>query len=153
MTNIPDRGMVRVSLADLRPAEHTTRSFATRDHDVIREWAARHGAEPATGEATESGPATVQVKDGGAGIRFNFPAAHRFRSISWEEWFAHFDRHRLVFVFDEDVADRAFELWQRRGSRHGHDLDDWLEAERLVRSSGNPGSSRYRLGRCEVSSG
>ena len=39
--------------------------LASRDHDVVRRWAARHNAEPATGEATASGPATIHVTDGG----------------------------------------------------------------------------------------
>jgi hypothetical protein len=42
------------------------RAIATRDRDVIRQWAARHHAEPGTGEATASGPATVHVQDGGS---------------------------------------------------------------------------------------
>jgi hypothetical protein len=33
----------------------------------------------------------------------------------------------------EVVARRAFELFQARGEVHGHDIDDWLEAERLIR--------------------
>src|SRR3954468_19403618 len=49
------------------------RIAATTDHDEIRRWAARHGAEPSTGQATTSGPETLDVNDGGAGIRFNFP--------------------------------------------------------------------------------
>lgn len=75
---------------------------STRDHEVIRRWAARHGAEPATGEATDSGPATVNVNDGGAGVRFNFPGAATFRPISWDEWLANFDRHLCVFVYETD---------------------------------------------------
>ena len=31
------------------------------------------------------------------------------------------------------VARKAFELFERRGGDHGHDVDDWLEAERLVK--------------------
>src|SRR5688572_29717492 len=58
--------------------------LATDDRELIREWAAKRDAHPATGEATPSGPATVDVQDGGAGIRFNFPAAAVFRAISWE---------------------------------------------------------------------
>src|SRR6185503_17515830 len=73
---------------------------ATRDHDVIRRWAAERRAEPATGEATGSGPATADVHDGGAGIRFNFPGFGRLRPITWEEWFDNFERHQLTFVFD-----------------------------------------------------
>jgi hypothetical protein len=77
--------------------------MATEDHELIREWAARHHAEPATGEATQSGPATVDVQDGGAGIRFNFPAAAPFRPITWDEWFQNFTQHDLMFVYDGDV--------------------------------------------------
>ena len=57
---------------------------ATDDPELIRRWALRHRAEPATGEATASGPAMVDVHDGDAGIRFNFPAAAKFRSITWD---------------------------------------------------------------------
>jgi hypothetical protein len=77
---------------------------ATEDHELIREWAARHDAEPATGEATESGPATVDVQDGGAGIRFNFPAAARFRPISWDEWFRNFTQYDLMFVYENELS-------------------------------------------------
>jgi hypothetical protein len=78
-----------------------TRTVATRDHDLIRRWAASRQADPATGEATSSGPATVDVTDGGAGIRFNFPGVSRFRQISWQEWFDHFDLHELTFVYEQ----------------------------------------------------
>jgi hypothetical protein len=78
---------------------------ATRDHDLIRAWARQHSAEPATGERTSTGPATVEVNDGGARVRFNFPAAAAFRPITWEEWFAIFTRDDLVFVYEpEDAA-------------------------------------------------
>jgi hypothetical protein len=36
---------------------------------------------------------------------------------------------------DRDVARRAFEIFCERGCEHGHDLDDWLQAEREVRGS------------------
>jgi hypothetical protein len=77
----------------------------TRDHEVIRRWAERRRAEPATGEATRSGPATVAVSDGGAGVRFNFPGAALFRPIAWEEWLENFDRYGCAFVFDNDAPD------------------------------------------------
>ena len=32
----------------------------------------------------------------------------------------------------EAVARRAHELFQARGGMHGHDMDDWLEAERQL---------------------
>jgi len=76
---------------------------ATRDHDLIQQWAALRQAEPATGEETASGGgSSAQVNDGGAGIRFNFPAAGRFRPITWPEWFDNFEAHELVFVFERD---------------------------------------------------
>ena len=33
----------------------------------------------------------------------------------------------------EDIARVAYQLFERRGGEHGHDLEDWLEAERIVR--------------------
>jgi len=85
------------------PVGRSTQLVFTRDHDVIKRWAAERQANPATGEATGSGPATVSVKDGGAGVRFNFPAAGMFRPISWDEWFANFDLHGCAFVFENDA--------------------------------------------------
>lgn len=32
----------------------------------------------------------------------------------------------------EKIAVKAYELFQRRGQADGHDLEDWLEAERSV---------------------
>ncbi len=87
--------------------EHPGGVMATDDHDVIREWAARHSAEPATGEATSSGPATLDVQDGDAGIRFNFPGVSRFRPITWEEWFRNFTQHDLAFVYEDDVPGQS----------------------------------------------
>ena len=84
------------------PVDGSVQVVSTRDHEVIMRWAKKRQAEPATGEATSSGPATVSVKDGGAGIRFNFPGTGMFRPIVWDEWFENFDRHQLVFVYDND---------------------------------------------------
>lgn len=99
---IPDvEPLQRVDTATARDQPPGT-IVATDDHELIREWAARHSAEPATGEATASGPATTQVHDGGAGIRFNFPAVARFRPIAWDEWFENLHRHQLLFVYERD---------------------------------------------------
>lgn len=128
----------------LRPPSET-RARITSDHEVIRRWATRHSAEPATGEATVSGPATITVNDGGAGVRFNFPGAARFRPITWDEWFENFERHQLAFAFEEEVQDRAYEIWQARGGGHGHDRDDWFEAERQLGRFAAELGARYRL--------
>jgi hypothetical protein len=116
---------------------NNVRTRATRNHDEIRRWARAHGADPATGEASASGPATVQVTDGDAGVRFNFPGTAKYRPISWDEWFDHFERQHLVFVYDEEdtsiVARRAYARWQMRGGGDGRDWEDWFQAERELR--------------------
>jgi hypothetical protein len=98
---LPEQGQIPRVRADM-PLAPSTHVVFTRDHDVIRDWAAKRQAVPATGEATGSGPATVNVKDGGAGVRFNFPGAGSFRQIEWEEWFENFDHHECAFVYDND---------------------------------------------------
>lgn len=130
--------------ADQSVSRARLRALATKDHGVIRRWAERHHAEPATGEATASGPAAAHVTDGGAGIRFNFPGLARFRPIEWSEWFDNFDRHELTFVFEEEVADRAYEYWQARGGGDGRDREDWLQAEQDL-GSPKGAAARYRL--------
>lgn len=32
----------------------------------------------------------------------------------------------------EEISSRAYELYVERGREHGHDLEDWLQAEREV---------------------
>jgi hypothetical protein len=36
----------------------------------------------------------------------------------------------------EDIAQRAYELWLKRGGQHGSDQDDWLRAERELGGEG-----------------
>ncbi|MGE0451171.1 MAG: DUF2934 domain-containing protein [Vicinamibacterales bacterium] len=126
------------------------RTFTTSDPRAIRQWAERHNAGPATGEATSSGPRVRDVNDGGVGIRFNFPGFAPFRPISWEEWLDHFRTHELLLVYEEQderqVADRAQARWHARGEPEGDDWDDWFAAERdlLLTAEGQP-PLRYRL--------
>jgi DUF2934 family protein len=124
------------------------RIAATTDHDEIKAWAARHGAEPATGQATGSGAATVNVNDGGAGIRFNFPGFARLRPIPWDEWLDNFERHDLLFVYEDqdrdEVAARAYSVWQRHGGGDGRDRDDWFQAERELQRDGGGEASSVR---------
>lgn len=98
---LPEQGHVPRVRADMPLAPSSDVVF-TRDHEVIRDWAVKRQAVPATGEATASGPATVDVKDGGAGVRFNFPGSGLYRPIEWQEWFENFDHHECAFVFDND---------------------------------------------------
>ena len=100
---LPDQEPVRLVDTSDAGKQPPGSVLMTDNRELIREWAARRAAQPATGEATQSGPATVDVRDGGAGIRFNFPGAAPFRPISWEEWFDNFTRHDLMFVYEGDV--------------------------------------------------
>lgn len=36
----------------------------------------------------------------------------------------------------EEIAQRAYELWLKRGGQHGSDQDDWLLAERELSGEG-----------------
>ena len=38
-------------------------------------------------------------------------------------------------VIESDIARRAFELYCDRGCEDGHDVDDWLNAERELREA------------------
>jgi len=40
------------------------------------------------------------------------------------------DSHPRRDPITEAIARRAFELFLARGQQHGHDIDDWLQAER-----------------------
>jgi len=103
MTNerlVPGKSHIPVVTRENIPSRDAT-VLSTRDHQVIRDWAERNGAVPATGEATSSGAATtLKVQDQGTGLRFNFPGMSPFREISWVEWLDHFNRFDLTFVFD-----------------------------------------------------
>jgi hypothetical protein len=41
----------------------------------------------------------------------------------------HSERHEMKIPSRDDVARRAYELFQARGAEAGHDLEDWFEAE------------------------
>ena len=49
------------------------------------------------------------------------PYASAVRSASLPQACAH-----------SQIQDRAFAIFEKRGSKHGHDLQDWLRAERQV---------------------
>ena len=41
----------------------------------------------------------------------------------------------LVEDLEKKIERRAYELFEARGSEPGHELEDWLEAEREVRAA------------------
>lgn len=48
-------------------------------------------------------------------------------------------------IRNEEVAQRAYELYLARGAEHGSDLNDWLEAERQLLGNGAPRRRTQRL--------
>jgi hypothetical protein len=98
--------------------------ISTRDHELIRQWAEKRRAEPATGEQTASGPASLHVNDQGAGVRFNFPGMAKFRPISWDEWFENFDTHGCIFVCDNEARDGGTISSRYQIVKH----DDWKDS-------------------------
>lgn len=76
------------------------RTLITRDHDVIRRWAEKRGARPATMPGSEY--------DGHLGaLRLDFPGygGAVLRPVEWDEWFATFDARQLAFLYQEQSAD------------------------------------------------
>jgi hypothetical protein len=57
----------------------------------------------ATGEATSSGPATIDVKDGGTGVRFNFPGIQLFSADRLGRVVRKLRPTRSTFVYQEDA--------------------------------------------------
>jgi hypothetical protein len=76
--------------------ERAGRSLVTTDHEVIRRWAQKRRAVPATVSGTEHG--------GHLGVlRFDFPgySGDRLTEVSWDDWFEAFDKRRLNFIYQE----------------------------------------------------
>jgi outer membrane protein TolC len=44
-------------------------------------------------------------------------------------------KNRSGQATNRDIARRAYELYEKRGREHGHDLDDWLQAERELQDA------------------
>jgi hypothetical protein len=41
----------------------------------------------------------------------------------------HNETQKYEPAYNQEVRVRAYELFEQRGKEHGHDLDDWLQAE------------------------
>ena len=76
------------------------RALVTTSHDVIRDWAERREAVPASVPGSEH--------QGHRGVlRLDFPGygGSGLERISWDEWFAAFDARELNFLFQEQRTD------------------------------------------------
>lgn len=57
------------------------------------------------------------------------------KTITKEQQIKHTAKHRASkkenteLVSQEKIAQRAYQIWQERGCIHGHDCDDWDQAE------------------------
>ncbi|HEU4683539.1 MAG TPA: hypothetical protein VFS39_03450 [Nitrospira sp.] len=85
------------------PEDHEERngqSLATRNHDVIRQWAGARRAVPTVAGNTKS-------SDGAGVLRMDFPGygGKRLKKIDWDEWFDTFDKRNLVFLYQEHKRD------------------------------------------------
>jgi hypothetical protein len=45
------------------------------------------------------------------------------------------DEPTILIPIEKEIEQRAYELYERRGRTDGHDLDDWLQASNVNRSS------------------
>ena len=39
----------------------------------------------------------------------------------------------MLIPIEQQIQQRAYELYEQRGRTEGHDLDDWLQAEREIK--------------------
>jgi hypothetical protein len=45
------------------------------------------------------------------------------------------DKPTVLIPIEQQIQQRAYELYEQRGRTDGHDLDDWLQAEREVKGT------------------
>jgi hypothetical protein len=45
------------------------------------------------------------------------------------------DEPPVLIPIEQQIQQRAYELYERRGRTDGHDLDDWLQAERGIKGT------------------
>jgi hypothetical protein len=45
------------------------------------------------------------------------------------------DEPTVLIPIEQQIRQRAYELYEQRGRTDGHDLDDWLQAEREIKGT------------------
>lgn len=65
-------------------------------------------------------PPAVGAKSGEKGVSSPTKTESAQKFMVWPE-----DRRERISV-------KAYELWEQRGCRHGHDIEDWLDAEAIA---------------------
>jgi hypothetical protein len=79
----------------------------TTDHTTIRQWVEARGGRPARVKGTGNG------RDAGL-LRVDFgPPEDRLEPISWDDFFATFERSKLAFLYQDQEDSRFLKLIRR----------------------------------------
>lgn len=80
--------------------EHAGKTLATKNPDVIKSWAERREAAPATVPGTEHG-------DHLGVLRFDFPGygGQELKHVDWDQWLNTFKSRNLTFIYQEEKSD------------------------------------------------
>lgn len=72
----------------------------TDDHRFIQQWAEERGGRPSSviGTGDDGDPGIIRIDFPG------FGGEGSLSPISWEDWFAKFDEHDLVLLYQEETA-------------------------------------------------
>jgi hemerythrin superfamily protein len=94
--------------------DHTGQTLATRNPDVIRQWADERQAQPATTPGGDTENPRV--------LRFDFPGYDReLQAISWDAWLRTFEDRDLVFLYQEHMKAGNQSNFFRLDSPHRED--------------------------------
>jgi len=50
-----------------------------------------------------------------------------------------------VTIPEQAIRERAYHIWQRKGSGHGHHMEDWAQAQQELAAEFQGSASRLRL--------
>lgn len=92
--NTPSRSTSSAANRVAHPSLIHVASLVTTNHAEIRNWA----------EQRQGVPSTVRGRTGTLRIDFPDGPESSLEPISWDEWFATFDEHRLAFLYQEKTA-------------------------------------------------
>ena len=94
--------------------DHSGQTLATRNPDVIRQWADERNAQPATTPGGDAENPRV--------LRFDFPGYDReLQAISWDAWLRTFEDRELVFLYQEHMKAGNQSNFFRLDSPHRED--------------------------------
>jgi hypothetical protein len=82
---------------------------ATTDHDAIRRWAERRGGRPASVRGTGRGGEDTGLLR----IDFEPDLAEGLELVSWDDFFAKFDREKLAFLHQDETADGSLSRFHK----------------------------------------